>query len=473
MVGGAVPVVFAAVPNRVAHRGSADPGRATEPTRRAPGRRASRRARTRSVRGDRRAPGPHDDSQGRRLGTSFNRLFVASTVSNLGDGMLVVALPLLAVSITDSPLQIALLTVCRGVPWLAFGLTAGVIGDRSDRRRLMAFVDYGRALIVGLLALAVLVSDVPMWVLFLTALGLGAGEVLFDSSSGAFLPMIVPEHHLERANARLHLSLTLANELSGPVVGAWLFAVAAAAPFIVDAGSFVFAATAVLAIGGSYRVAFDSDRRILSPLHDDLVPAVGPRMREQIREGLQFLRGHPLLRTLAIVGSSYNFLATGLSAIAVLYVRTELGASELQYGIVLTLAAVGGLVGAFAAPKVYERFSSGHVIVIDIVVCALVAFAAAAIGELWAWAVFDTVLFGGSAIASIGSRAMRQRAMPPELAGRLTSVFLLLLFGAGPLGAALFGGLAAATSPGAALVAFGIGSLCIVAGFGRSLASTR
>lgn len=400
-------------------------------------------------------------------------MFVASTVSNVGDGMLVVALPLLAVSITDSPLQIALLTVCRGVPWLAFGLTAGVIVDRSDRRRLMAFVDYGRALIVALLAVAVLVSDVPMWVLFLAALGLGAGEVLFDSSSGAFLPMIVPERHLERANARLHLSLTLANELSGPVVGAWLFAVAASAPFIVDAGSFVFAATAVLAIGGTYRVAFETDRRVLSPLHDDLVPAVEPGMREQIREGLHYLRGHTVLRTLAIVGSSYNFLATGLSAIAVLYVRTELGASELQYGIVLTLAAIGGLVGALVAPRVYDRFPAGRVIVIDIVVCALVAFAAAAIGALWAWAVFDTVLFGGSAIASIGSRAMRQRAMPPELAGRLTSVFLLLLFGAGPLGAALFGGLTDATSPGTALVAFGVGSLCIAAVFGRSLLSTR
>lgn len=385
--------------------------------------------------------------------------------------MLVVALPLLAVRVTDSPLQIALLTVCRGLPWLAFGLTAGVIVDRSDRRRLMAFVDYGRALIVGLLAVAVLISDVPMWVLFLTALGLGAGEVLFDSSSGAFLPMIVPDHHLERANARLHLSLTLANELSGPVVGAWLFAIAAAAPFIVDAGSFIFAATAVLAIGGSYRVAVASDRRVLSPLHDDLVPAVASGMREQIREGLQYLRRHALLRTLAIVGSTYNFLATGLSAIAVLYVRTELGASEMQYGIVLTLAALGGLAGALVAPKVYERFASGRVIVIDIVACALVAFTAAAIGQLWAWAVFDTVLFAGSAIASIGSRALRQRAMPPELAGRLTSVFLLLLFGAGPLGAALFGGLTNATSPGAALVAFGVGSLCIVAAFGRSLVS--
>lgn len=392
----------------------------------------------------------------RRIGPRFTRLWTATTVSNVGDGLLVAALPLLAVRVTDSPILIAGLTFCRGVPWLLFGLSAGDIVDRTDRRRLMAFVDYGRGAVIAALAVAVLVSDVPIWVLYVVALGLGVGEVLFDSAAGAFLPMIVPDELLERANSRMFLSLTIANELTGPAAGAWLFAAAAAVPFIVDAGSFVFAASLVLTITGNFRVDPEPDEDATT-------------MRERIHEGLSFIRRHALLRTLAIVGAGYNFLATGLEAVAVLYITSELGASEGQYGLVLTLAALGGLVGGLLAERIYARFDGGPVLVVDVLICAAGALAAAAINTLWAWTLFDVLLFGGSAIASIGSQSMRQRAMPRHLAGRVTSVFLLALFGAGPLGAAAFGVLTNLTSLRAALVAFGVGATLLIGVFGSNL----
>lgn len=402
-------------------------------------------------------PSADDELIRARLGPRFTRLWTAATVSNVGDGLLVAALPLLAFRVTDSPLLIAGIAFCRGVPWLLFGLSAGAIVDRTDRRRLMALVDYGRGAVIGALGVAVLISDVRIWVLYLVALGLGIGEVLFDSAAGAFLPMVVPDEFLERANSRMYLSLTIANELSGPAVGAWLFAAASAAPFLVDAGSFVFAATMVLTITGQFRAEPEAKEEETTT------------MRERIHEGLQFVRGHALLRTLAIVGAGYNFLATGLEAVAVLYIRSELGATDLQYGMVLTLAAIGGLVGGLLAGRVYARFRAGPVIIIDVLVCAVFAFGAAAVGTLWAWTVFDVVLFGGSAIASIGAQTMRQRAMPVHLAGRVTSVFLLALFGAGPLGAAVFGVLTNATSLTVALVAFGVGALALMAAFGRAL----
>ncbi len=330
----------------------------------------------------------------------------------------------------------------------------------------MAFVDFGRAAVIAGLGFAVMVSDVPIWVLYVVALGLGIGEVLFDSASGALIPMIVADESLEKANSRLHLSVTVANELSGPAIGAWLFAAAAAAPFLIDAGSFVFAASMVLTIrdvSGSER---ESDN---PPVEDSLQEPKRDSMRNQIREGLQFVRTHPLLRTLAIVGAGYNFLATGLEAIAVLYIRTELGATNLQYGLVLTLAAIGGIGGALAAPAIYARHRAGPVIIIDILICAAFAFAAAASGTLTSWAIFDTVLFFGSAIASIGAQTLRQRAMPTHLAGRVTSVFLLALFGAGPLGAAFFGVLTTATSLTTALVGFGLGAVVLVGASARNL----
>ncbi len=402
------------------------------------------------------------------LGPRFSRLLAASTISNIGDGLIVAALPLAAIEVTDSPLLVSGIVFARGIPWLVFGLTAGVIVDRTDRRRLMALVDFGRAAIIGALGLAMLVSDVPIGILYLVALGLGAGEVLFDSASNAFIPMLVPDDQLERANSRLYMSVTVANELSGPAAGAWLFAAAAAAPFLFDAGTFVFAAAMVLAIRGNWRAEPGPHKRIAA---DDYIPR--PSVRTSIREGLRFVRQHPLLRALAVTGAGYNFLATGLEAVAVLYIREELDASVRVYGLILTLAAVGGLAGGALAPRIYGRYRAGPVIVIDVLICAVAALVAAAIGNLVAWTLFDMLLFGGSAIASIGSQSMRQRAMPPELAGRISSLFLLALFGAGPLGAAAFGVLTAATGLTAALVAFGVGAIALMALTGpRLIAAT-
>lgn len=391
-----------------------------------------------------------------RLGPRFTRLWTAATVSNIGDGLLVAALPLLAIRSTTSPLLIAGLTACRGVPWLVFGLTAGAIVDRVDRRRLMALVDYGRGLILIAMSIAVIVSDVPIWVLYVVALGLGLGEVLFDSASGAFVPMVVPDAMLERANSRLYLSLTIANELSGPAVGAWLFAAATAAPFIVDAGSFVFAASMVLTIRGNFRP---------EPVSDIRAAGTGA----QIAEGIRFVREHVLLRTLVMVSAGYNFLAVGLEALVVLYVTDTLGGSDRQYGIVLTLAAFGGLAGGLVATRVFARFHHGVVIVAVLIGCAAFAFAAAAIGSLWAFTISEVAVFFGSALASIGAQTLRQRAMPTHLAGRIMSVYLLCVFGAGPLGALTFGVMARATNVTAVLVAFGTGCALLAVVFGRTL----
>jgi MFS family permease len=392
-----------------------------------------------------------------RLGPRFTRLWTAATVSNVGDGLLVAALPLLAIRSTTSPLLISGLAACRGLPWLLFGLTAGAIVDRVDRRRLMALVDYGRGAVLLAMSVAVVVSDVPIWVLYVVALGLGLGEVLFDSASGAFVPMVVPDAMLERANSRLYLSLTVANELSGPAVGAWLFAAAAAAPFIVDAGSFVFAASMVLTIRGNFRPA----------------PVVGDdgevRVRAQIAEGIRFVREHAVLRSLVMVSAGYNFLATGLEALVVLYITTTLGGSDRQYGLVLTLAAIGGIAGGLVAERVFARVRHGIVIVAVLLGCAGFAFTAAAIGELWAFTVSEVMVFFGSALASIGAQTLRQRAMPPHLAGRIMSVYLLCIFGAGPLGAVAFGVLARVTSVASVLVAFGVGCALLAATLGRVL----
>jgi hypothetical protein len=188
------------------------------------------------------------------LGPDFARLWTASTVSNLGDGVTLVAGPLLAATLTRNPLLIAALTFAQRLPWLLFSLLSGALVDRLDRRQVMATVDLFRALVMGLLAVAVLLHAASIPLLCTTFFLLGTAETLFDNAAVSILPAVVSKASLTRANGRLLGAQIVTNDLAAPPLGGLLFAAAAAVPFLLDAGSFVAAAALVAAMRGSFRV---------------------------------------------------------------------------------------------------------------------------------------------------------------------------------------------------------------------------
>ena len=151
----------------------------------------------------------------RPLPGTFWRLWTASAVSNLGDGMFVIALPLLATRLTDDPISIGLIAAFFTIPWLLFALPVGALIDRSDRRRVMVTADLCRGALVGGLALVAAFSDVQVWMLWVLAFGLGLGEVFFDSGSQTILPALVPGEQLERANGYLYATEVAANTYLG------------------------------------------------------------------------------------------------------------------------------------------------------------------------------------------------------------------------------------------------------------------
>ena len=173
----------------------------------------------------------------RGLGPDFAKLWTANAVSNLGDGVTLVAGPLLAASLTRDPRLVAGLAVAQRLPWLLFSLVSGALVDRLDRRLLMVRVDAARCVAVGLLGVAVLADAASLPLLYVVFFALGTAETLFDNAAVSILPAVVPRAQLARANGRLLGAQMVANELVAPPLGGLLFAAAAAVPFLLDAGT--------------------------------------------------------------------------------------------------------------------------------------------------------------------------------------------------------------------------------------------
>lgn len=168
--------------------------------------------------------------------------WVASTLSNLGDGLRFVALPLLAVSLTRDPLLISGVTALTFLPWLILGPVSGAVVDRVDRRPLLIAVQVVRGVVASLFAVTVVTGTVSMLILYVTATAIAIGETLADTAAQASVPKLARADQLEIANGRLVSAQMVTSEIAGAPIGGALFALAAAAPFFLDAATYLAAA---------------------------------------------------------------------------------------------------------------------------------------------------------------------------------------------------------------------------------------
>lgn len=363
------------------------------------------------------------------LGANYWKLWAASTASNLGDGITMVAAPLLAATLTRDPLLVAGLTLAHRLPWTLFTLVAGALVDRLDRRRVMWVVDAVRAAVIFFLGLAVYLDLANLPLLYAVFFVLGTLETFFDNASQAILPGVVRREQLERANGRLFGAQIITNQFAGPPLGGFLFAVAASAPFLLDAGTFAAAAALVLAMRGSYR-----------PEKEEGAPAT--TLVAEIGEGLRWLWSRPLLRTLAIMLGIMNAAFAGLDAIFVLFALEILGLGEIGFGILLTAGAAGGLLGSFVAEPISARLGHGRALLAAVLVEAAVLAGIALSGN--PFVVGGVFMFSGITIVvwNVITVSLRQSIIPERLFGRVNSAYRLLGWGGMSLGALLGGVLA-------------------------------
>src|SRR5829696_5031636 len=275
------------------------------------------------------------------LGSGYWRLWTSSSLSNLADGIVKVALPLVAIRFTDSPTLIAGLAFAVTLPWLLVALPAGALADRLDRRRFMLGANTVRAALLVLLTLSAVAGIGSIWLLYVVALSIGVAETFYDTAGQSILPQVVPRDRLPRANGRLLAAELTANEFVGPPLGGLLVSAGAALAFGAPAALWVLALLALLLLRGRFRA--ERDRRA--------------SLRTDIAEGLRFLWRHRLLRTLAIMVGVSNFATNAVFAVLVLYAvgpRASMGLSEPAYGLLLTTVAAGALVGSLVADRVEQ-----------------------------------------------------------------------------------------------------------------------
>ncbi|MFG1906856.1 MFS transporter [Kribbella sp. NPDC048928] len=361
------------------------------------------------------------------LGPDFRRIFPASIISNLGDGAMAAAGPLLVASITTQPAAVGAAAFIQQLPWLLFALFSGVLVDRLDRRLMIVAADTFRALVLVALGVAVLLDTAPLWAVYTALFLLGTAETLADNASGALLVSAVPKEHLGKANARLFASGTVLQQLGGPPLGALLFAAGAGIPLVFDAVTFAAAATLVA------RVA------VRPPLPD---PSTRAALLHDVREGVRWLWQHSGVRTLALSILVMNITFCAAFATWVLFARERLGLSETQFGLLVAVGAVGGVAGMptyhFLEPRVGPVTLLRAGLIIETVVHLVLALTRNP------WVAGATMaVFGVHAVVwGIVSTTTRQLVTPANLMGRVNSVYLLASVGGAAVGSALGGVLA-------------------------------
>jgi MFS family permease len=364
-----------------------------------------------------------------RLGANYWRLWAASAVSNVGDGVLLTALPILAARVTDSRVSIGLITTFLSLPWLLLALPAGALLDRFDRRMLMVAADVFRAVLVAVLAVVAAFADVQMWMLWVLAFGLGAGEVFFDSGSHAIIPTIVASEQLERANGMRAAVEVAGNTFIGPPLGAKLITVAAWIPFGIDAVSFVVAAMLITSLTARRSpVAESSEQR--------------GQWRDDVREGMRWARHHSLIRVLIISGVLGNMSFIIYESTFVLFAKEELGVSEEGFGVLMAVIGGGALLAGVVADRVAARLGRRLAMLIGAGGPVLATLAIAAAPVAWWVALMLAVQMVLATIWNIIAMSLRQRLIPNHLFGRVNALFRFFAWGSLPIGAVLGGVLA-------------------------------
>lgn len=360
-----------------------------------------------------------------RLSASYWRLWWAAAIDNIGDGVFAAAIPLLALTITHDPRLVSILAAATYLPWLLLSIPAGAVVDRYDRVGLMWRSQAIQAALVGIVAVLVAVGELSIPVLAVMAFGLGCCDVVFGIASQAILPEIVPKSLLHKANGNLYTVTTVGQTFVGPPLGSISFAVAVALPFGLDAASFALSAALLATLPRRRRTRTEH-----------------PPLRTAIADGLRWLTGHRLLRTLALLLGVNTFCFHLGNVTLVLLATQTLHLSTRSYGLLLAGAAIGSVLGGLVNARIVVRIGALPALLTALVANVFI-FAgiglspdAIALGALLALNGFFTTLW------NIVTVSLRQQLVPSELLGRVNGVYRMLGWGLIPLGA-LTGGIVA------------------------------
>lgn len=392
----------------------------------------------------------------RGLGANYWKLWLASVVSNLGDGVSVIAYPWLASALTRNPIHIAAVAFVSRLPWLLFALPAGVITDRVDRRRLAAWMDVFRFVATTGIAVAVFMfqpelaspdavaagtADPPaaagllLALVYGAALLLGTAEVFRDNSAQTLMPSIVDKTHLETANGRLWGAEMVMNSFVGPPLAGVLIGIAFSLPFFVDAASFAVAAALVFMIAGKFRPVAESS------------PTVRPSFWTDLKEGVSWLWGHRLFRPMAIALGVLNGTSMLALATFVLFAQEVLDLDATGFGLVTTGVALGGVLGSVLAHRVTRALGQGASLLLAITAIGVSILISGLTSSFWVFWAMGLIGSATGVLWNVITVSLRQSMIPDRILGRVNSVYRFVGWGVIPIGSLLGGLIVAGAEP--------------------------
>lgn len=353
----------------------------------------------------------------------FSALWAASATSNLADGVLLVALPLTAISLRATPAAVAFVATAAGLPWVLSPI-AGALADRFDRRKMAVLGNFGRTVVMGILAMLLATGVLTISLLTILALVLALLEVLVDSANETLLPGTVTDESIEEAIRRMRITTTMGNLFVGPGLAGLLFAQAALLPYVLCSAGYLICGAAESLLEGEFR-----PERTPSNIVRDL------------RDGIQWFAKYKLLVRLACMLSVIIGAQSMVTSQLVLYAVTPgpMGLSEAGYGFLQFAAGAGGLLAGLAAKPIIQRLGRAGVLR----ACALAAVIMFAIPGVTALLIPIVIglFLGGAAemLWIIIVRSVAQLITPMELLGRVGSIYTLLAWGSIPVGTVLGG----------------------------------
>lgn len=345
------------------------------------------------------------------LGSAFHRLFTAAAASNLADGIARLAIPLAAVTLTTDPVVISVFTALSFVPAIIFGVPAGMITDRMDRRHAMALANALRVAAAVGVTLVIAAGALNLWVLAIALIVFGLGETLFDNATNAVVPSVVPREGLDRANSRIQAAQLGLDMFVATPISSVLFAIAIALPMIVGGAGYLIAGALVLALPIAAAHGVQSGEK---PAEE--------RAQISMADAARYLWNHRFLRGMTIMASAVGALFSLAQATTILLLVDFYAVPTQWLGLVTAGVGAGGLAGALTAPMVVARFGRGRAMAVFLFLGAAGLLVVGLVPNLWV--AMGAYALGAYGVASwnVPWGSLRQDLVPAEIRGRVFGV---------------------------------------------------
>lgn len=372
------------------------------------------------MKGNERSRGAHLANP--RLSRGFNLLWFGQAVSQLGDYIAYLTIPLFIQTLVDSTVQFGIAYALETFPTLLFGFFGGVLIDRVRRRSVMITADVVRAGAFFFLAYVAGRPDAGIAVVYVISFLVGTFATAFSNAMYAFIPSLVDGSQLAAANSRIAASQQVATAMGPLLAGAMAQSLGAGPGFFLNGATFLVSAASILFIGSSVEAA----------------PAPRRNIFTEAKEGLAFLWNEARLRWSTIAAAVANFVVGFIESTLVVLATVVLGTqTEGQIGFLFSLMGVGGIAGALIAPRISAIFGLGRAMTIGFFIKGLSLlllvnsrFGLAAFVAMFTW-------FVGLSVLNVPIHTMRQTYTPPELLGRVITGARAIGWGTLPIGALL------------------------------------